>query len=263
MHNTISYHSLQIREVFHLTFLKWLGRKAAGRDYVLKGGSNLRFFFQSPRYSEDMDLDVSGIRAETLAKNVLQILKADSFRHVLGSFGIERIVPPDITKAKQTETTQRFKIHLVSSSGEDLFTKIEFSRRGLAGNVVAGTVDDAILRSYKLSPLLVPHYDSYSAIAQKLRALAGRKAVQARDIFDLYILSSQYTAGDKGPDSIAASTLAKAYERVFEVEFEQFRDTVVSYLSSEDQAVYNKPGSWEEVRLKAANFIEEVRKKHA
>lgn len=232
-------------------------------DYAVKGGAALRFFFKSFRYSEDMDLDARLISCFKLRESVIKILDDNAFRDTLKPFGIAEIIPPDIARAKQTETTQRFKIHLVSSSGEDLFTKIEFSRRALAGNVVAGTIDDAILRLYKLSPLLVPHYDSYSAITQKLRALAGRKAVQARDIFDLYILSSQYTEGDKGPGGIDASTLTKAYERVFEVEFEQFRDTVVSYLSSEDQAVYNKPESWEEVRLKAADFIEEVRRKHA
>ena len=58
-------------------------------------------------------------------------------------------------------------------------------------------------------------------------------------------------------------TLKKAYERVFEVEFEQFRDTVVSYLSVEDQPVYDNPQTWEEIRLKAAHFIEEVRKTYA
>ncbi|MCX5686814.1 MAG: nucleotidyl transferase AbiEii/AbiGii toxin family protein [Candidatus Omnitrophica bacterium] len=257
------YNSLQLREVFHIEFLRRLGRVIKAQDYAVKGGVALRFFFKSFRYSEDMDLDARLISCFKLKEAVIKILDDNAFRDTLKPFGITGIIPPNISRAKQTETTQRFKIHLVSSSGEDLFTKIEFSRRGLAGNVIAGTIDDAILRSYKLAPLLVPHYDSYSAIAQKLQALAGRKAVQARDIFDLYILSSQYTAGDKGPDSIETATLSRAYDRIFEVEFEQFRDTVVSYLSSEDQALYNKPESWAEVRLKAANFIEEVRKKHA
>ncbi|MFH0764036.1 MAG: nucleotidyl transferase AbiEii/AbiGii toxin family protein [Candidatus Omnitrophota bacterium] len=252
-----------MREVFHIEFLRRLGRVVKAEDYAVKGGAALRFFFKSFRYSEDMDLDARLISCFKLKEAVIKILDNNAFRDTLKPFGIADIIPPDIARAKQTETTQRFKIHLISSSGEDLFTKIEFSRRGFTGNVVAGTIDDVILRPYKIAPLLVPHYDSYSAIAQKLRALAGRKAVQARDIFDLYILSSQYSAGDKSRNSIEPATLARAHDRVFEVEFEQFRDTVVSYLSAEDQAVYNKPESWEEVRLKAANFMEEMRKKYA
>ena len=140
---------------------------------------------------------------------------------------------------------------------------MEFSRRGFSGNPVVGLVDDGILRAYKLAPLLAPHYDSYSAVIQKLGALAARTAVQARDIFDLYILSSQCDIGGKHIDNIEPEIFQKAYERIFEVEFEQFRDTVVSYLSGEDQILYNKPKSWEEVRLKVVNFIEEARKSNA
>ena len=256
------YNSLQLRELFHIEFLRRLGRTVKAENYAVKGGVNLRFFFKSIRYSEDMDLDVRGISSFKLKEAVMGILNNRPFQENLKPFGIISIRVPDITKAKQTETTQRFKIHLIVSSGEDLFTKIEFSRRGFAGNVLVQAVDDVILRSYKLAPLLAPHYDNLSAVAQKLSALAGRTAVQARDIFDLYILNSQYASGDKF-NGLEPDTLSKAYERVFEVEFEQFRDTVVSYLSIDDQTIYDSPKSWEEVRLKVANFIEEARKPHA
>lgn len=258
------YTHLQLREVFHLEFLRWLGRKVKAADYTVKGGVNLRFFFKSFRYSEDMDLDARHIKVVELKEIVIKILKSPQFQDNLKPFGIMSVVPPDTSKAKQTETTQRFKIHLIASSGEDLFTKVEFSRRGFAGNVATEAVDDAILRAYKLSPLLVPHYDAHSAIIQKMNALANRSAVQARDIFDIYLLSSQYTAGAKARiDTIKSDVFSKAYERVFEVEFEQFRDTVVSYLSAEDQSAYDNPQAWEGVRLKAAHFIEEARKTYA
>jgi len=258
------YTYLQLREVFHIEFLRWFGRKVKAEHYAIKGGVNLRFFFKSFRYSEDMDLDVRVIRVATLKEIVMKILSAAAFHDNLKPFGIAKVVPPDIGKAKQTETTQRFKIHLISSFGEDLFTKIEFSRRGISGKVITGAIEDVILRSYKLAPILAPHYDAQSAIAQKIGALAGRSTVQARDIFDLYLLSSQYSAGaGERKGDIKSCVLTKAYERVFEVDFEQFRDTVVSYLSAEDQPVYANPGAWEDIRLKTANFIEEVRKTHA
>jgi predicted nucleotidyltransferase component of viral defense system len=256
-----TYTHLQLREVFHLEFLRWLGRKVKADNYAVKGGVNLRFFFKSFRYSEDMDLDVHGIKVAILAEIVMKILSTEAFQNNLRSFGIMKAVPPDISKAKQTETTQRFKIHLILRSGEDLFTKIEFSRRGLAGKVVVGPVNDSVVRAYKLAPLLVPHYDANSAIAQKIGALAGRTSVQARDVFDLYLLSSQYDPLSRAAiKNVGSDTIHKAYERAFEVEFDQFRDTVVSYLSSGDRGIYNDPGAWEEVRLKTANFIEEVGK---
>lgn len=258
-----NYNSLQLREVFHLEFLRRLGRAVKSENYSVKGGVNLRFFFKSFRYSEDMDIDVRAIGVVQLKETVMKVLINDSFQENLKPFGIVRIIPPDIAKAKQTETTQRFKVHLILSSGEDLFTKVEFSRRGFSGKPIIGAVDDSILRAYKLASLLAPHYDSHCAITQKLGALASRTAIQARDVFDLYILSSQYDIKSKRIDNIKPEIIQKAYDHTFEIEFEQFRDTVVSYLSGEDQMAYNKPESWEEIRLKVANFIEEVGKSNA
>lgn len=267
------YTPLQIREIFHLEFLRWFSRKFETGHYCLKGGVNLRLFFKSIRYSEDMDLDIEGVRIDRVKKIVMEIFSAHGFSDNLKSFGIEKIVPPDITKAKQTETTQRFKIHLLTSSGEDLFTKVEFSRRGMKGNGIVESVSTAILRSYKMAPLLTPHYDAPSAIAQKMQALAQRSVLQARDIFDLFVLSSQYAeAGRKFPPRPAAlaaerrggqlnkTVLKTAYDNIFLVSFLQFRDTVVSYLRADDQKIYSSQTVWDEIKLKVAHFLEEFSK---
>lgn len=253
------YAQLQLREVFHLEFLRWFGRKTKSGFYALKGGGNLRFFFNSFRYSEDMDLDIREVEVNVVKDTVMHILQAPGFCDILKPFGITEIVPPSITRAKQTETTQRFKVHLITYAGDDLFTKIEFSRRGFKGEVIVQPVADIILRMYKISPLLVPHYDSQSAIAQKIKALAARPIIQARDIFDLYILSSQYEPLKMKKTGINPEQFKNAYKNIFAVGFEQFRDTVVSYLSCEDQAVYNSPVLWDEIRLKVGNFIEEIK----
>src|SRR3989338_6597286 len=151
------YGPLRSREVFHLEFLRWFARKLEADRYVLKGGVNLRLFFKSIRSSEDMDIDIHGARVDKVKKTVMDILKVRGFMDSLKSFGIEKAVPPDLAKAKQTETTQRFKIHLLTAAGEDLFTKIEFSRRGLKGSPVVEPVSSEILRAYKMAPLLIPH----------------------------------------------------------------------------------------------------------
>lgn len=248
--------SLQLREVFHLEFLRWLGKRTPAGNYVLKGGVNLRFFFNSFRYSADIDLDVANIHVDTLKNSVMKILQTPSFQDSLKPFGVERVVPPDISKAKQTETTQRFKIHLITSGGEDLFTKVEFSRRGFKGEAEVQPVPDTILRAYKLPPLLVPHYGIGSAVAQKIEALAARSAVQARDVFDLYILSSQVKESETGyPDT---RHMAKARANASGISFEQFQDTVVSYLAPPDRTVYKESAVWDEIKLKVVRFINEV-----
>lgn len=257
---TEEYNPFQLREVFHLEFLRWLGRKVNQSYYALKGGVNLRFFYNSFRYSEDIDLDVRTIGVNTLANKVMEILKSTSFQNNLRSFGIDKVVPPDIAKAKQTQTTQRFKVHLITPQGEDFFTKIEFSRRRFGDNIEVEAVSDAILREYKLAPLLVPHYGIVSAISQKIDALASRKITQARDAFDIYILSTQIKLPNKEKLKLASAKIKEAREDVFAISFEQFRDAVVPYLLKDEQKIYNSSQVWDEIKLKVVNFIEALKK---
>ena len=254
--NSEFYTPLQMREVFHLEFLRWFGRKVTADTYALKGGVNLRLFFKSIRYSEDMDIDIQRVRVDKIQKTVMDILTARGFSDSLKFFGIEKVVPPDITKAKQTETTQRFKIHLMTSSGEDLFTKIEFSRRGLKGTSIVEPATAQILRPYKMAPLLVSHYDTPSAIAQKIQALAQRSVVQARDILDLHVLSSQYSQEQKSI-KLDDDVVKTANNNIFLIDFPQFRDTVVAYLGVDDQKAYSSSAVWDEIKLKVSDFLEE------
>ena len=204
-----------------------------------------------------MDIDLRDLRIDIIKDYVLEILNSKIFVDNLRPYGIQRISIQDMAKAKQTETTQRFKIHLITFAKEDLFTKVEFSRRGLDNGVVVNPISNSILRTYKLIPLIASHYNAISATMQKLRALALRPSVQARDIFDLYILSSRYLLSEiveyEFPDK---DILEKAYENLFSVKFKQFSDSMVSYLSPEEQTNYNSELFWDEIRLAAANLIE-------
>ncbi|MCZ7628910.1 MAG: hypothetical protein M5U19_07510 [Microthrixaceae bacterium] len=59
----------QIIEIFHLLFLRVLVAGDAGWC-TLKGGANLRYFFSSPRYSNDIDLDFHDKASWMVAKKV-------------------------------------------------------------------------------------------------------------------------------------------------------------------------------------------------
>ena len=254
------YTPFQLREIFHIEFLRWFGRSVKGGRYAVKGGVNLRFFYKSIRYSEDMDLDVDGMTVVALKDAVMNILLSGAFLTGLKTFGIEAVVPPSMSSAKQTNTTQRFKVHLITVSGEDLFTKIEFSRRGFRGNAEVRPVDDAILRVYRVAPVIVPHYDAPSAINQKIIALATRSSIQARDIFDLHVLGTQHEPSDLNKKDLAPGILTKAYENVFEVEFDQFRDSVLAYLSEDDRDAYDSQVVWDDMKLKVSGLIDGMRK---
>jgi hypothetical protein len=206
-----------------------------------------------------MDIDVKTISVQALKDIVIGILTARSFHDILRSFNIQRVIAPDMAKAKQTQTTQRFKIHLVTAAGEDLFTKIEFSRRGMNATPRVESISAEILRAYKFTPVLVSHYDIFSAITQKVNALAGRSTPQARDVFDLYILYSQYEPPDGVFLPVTARLCSEAEEKLFSMGSEQFRDTVVSFLSSQDRDVYARPEAWDDIRLKVAQFLSEIK----
>jgi len=222
----------------------------------------MRFFFNSLRYSEDMDLDATSITVDRLSTQVMKILQSVSFQESFVPFGILQIVPPDMAKAKQTETTQRFKVHLITTQGADLLTKVEFSRRGFSDEISVASVSKSILRAYRLPPLIVPHYNIRSAIRQKVSALATRTISQARDVFDLYLLSTQYDPEDRKPLDIEDNELHTAISNVYDISFTRFRDTVLAFLSAEDQIAADSPTHWDEIRLKVVDFINELRKKH-
>jgi len=253
--NNYSFNNFQIREVFHIEFLRNFIKKVRPSFYAVKGGVNLRLFFNSVRYSEDIDLDVNTVSVNMLCDTVMKIIGSASFHNELKTFGIENVLPPDITKAKQTETTQRFKLHLITHQGEDLFTKIEFSRRRFSGNSVVEPIPEKVLRKYRMFPLVVNHYDAETAVMQKINALADRKVVQARDIFDIHMLSTNILPFKKSRHNAAAASLKAASNNVFSVSFRQFRDTVLNYLAEEDRKVYENEGLWDEIKLKVNDII--------
>jgi len=253
---------LETREFFHLAFLRALARKVPASSFAVKGGSNLRFFFASNRYSEDIDLDIDDVPVHVLKDAVASILGSSGLTDTARSAGIERIRPPDLARAKQTETVQRFKVHLLTSAGEDLATKIEFSRRGLDSPIRAEPVLPEVLAAYHMAPLIVPHYTAGAAVRQKIQALLTRRQPEARDVFDLYTLSPQPEARELVPgDHFTADELARAIDRIDSIEYERYRDTVVGFLAPDDQESYDQSETWDQIRLAVIEMIEKPRAK--
>src|SRR5436309_14001194 len=95
--------------------------------WVVKGGVNLRAWFGSRRYSEDLDLDAVGGTAHVLRERFDAVLLGRALADLLVSQGLEII---RISKPKQTDTTQRWKLQVRGVGvSVPLHTKVEFSRR--------------------------------------------------------------------------------------------------------------------------------------
>jgi hypothetical protein len=251
------YSDIQIREIFHFLFLENLIRVMDPRLFVLKGGVNLRFFLKSPRYSEDMDLDILGGSVSTLKKNCYKILENPSFKRALATYGIIELRPNDPSKAKQTETTQRFRVRLVNRVGEEFPTKIEFSRRAGIQNFTENNIDPEIAGQYKRLSYRCQHFNGSAAVEQKIRALAGRPETQARDVFDLYVLylGHHFQARDR---TLNNELIEKARENALSISYHQYRDQVEEYLTDQGHKDFGGTSNWsiilnrvlEEIKMK-------------
>ncbi len=232
----------QAVELFHLVFVAHLGRRVDKALFAIKGGGNLRFYFHSIRYSEDIDFDIRTMATATLEKNVGTILKAPAFVQNLRTKQIEI---EHVSAPKQTGTTQRWKIGIRLAGGPAIPTKIEFSRRdGLADGHVLEPVDAEIIRTYELYPVLAQHYSREAAFRQKIVALSGRRYTQARDIFDLKLLLDAGAGDEKLPADVAAET-PRAIENGMTVGFDDFSSQVRAYLAPEYQDYYGSRKAWE------------------
>src|SRR5437660_12796143 len=169
---------IQSIERFHLLFLDQLGRRLDKKMYALKGGCNLRFFWKSIRYSEDIDFDVHTIARITLQKNVQRILKDPGFARILAAY---KLAITQFSEPKQTETTQRWKVQIRTESSSSLLpTRIEFSRRRFSKGLLFEPVDTEISRTYHLRPTFPTHYDFETAFAQTIDALIDSSETMAR-----------------------------------------------------------------------------------
>ena len=249
----MAFSDRQVVELFHLHLLRLL----AGRDkahIALKGGCNLRLFFGSIRYSEDMDLDVAqALEPHALKEKMTSLLAGAALRTSLGGQGIELA---GASAPKQTETTQRWKAELrVRGKPVSLHTKVEFSRRPKTEEAVLEAVAPSVVQAYQMLPVLLRHYPLQTAIVQKVRALVGRQAVQARDVFDLSVLFTR--AGGKA-EALASeqALIARAIERAMEVSYDDYQGQVVAFLDPEQASAYSSREAWDALQILVVDALQ-------
>jgi hypothetical protein len=244
----------QITELFHLAFLDVLSGRVDPARYVLKGGANLRYFFGSARYSEDIDLDLNGKAPWSLEDQVDAVLGSGALR-ILLRVGNLSIV--DFSKPKQTETTRRWKVGVGISGREAIVrTKIEFSNRRAEGSFRLEPIPSSVVAPYALRSPSVQHYTGDTPTEQKVRALAGRSETQARDVFDLDLLLRRRPLA---PGSIDPKVLTEAIDRALQMPYDAFRDQVLPFLEPDALELYEGEAAWEQMQTFVAEQLEEAR----
>jgi predicted nucleotidyltransferase component of viral defense system len=237
----------QIVELFHLVFVRALFANLSDKSLLaLKGGINLRFYFQSIRFSEDLDLDVVTMSKAALENRVDRLLASPTVTSPLKARGV---VIQDISKPKQTNTVQRWKLEVASASASIRDrTKIEFSRRDSVDAAALDRVDAQIANAYQIPVFLANHYRCAAAMRQKIHALAERAEPQPRDVFDLHVLLAR-TDAPKTLDAEAAAWLDAAVANASGLTYDQYVSLVVAYLDPEQAEIYASRDAWESMQL--------------
>ncbi len=247
----------QRTECFHLAFLQVLTASPGGRRHILKGGTNLRYFFDSVRYSEDIDFDTIFDPSEgwRLEEKVDSILTGRALPVLLRSHGLSI---ETFSKPKQTGTTRRWKVRLRGADTQTGFgTKVEFSNRNGETRHQLDAVPARAAEPYGVRPPTVRHYLAPAAIAQKVAALAGRSETQTRDVFDLDLLFRRHSDAVK-PGDIPTATLTDAAARTLDLDFRAFADQVVPFLESDISELYDE-AAWDQMRAYVIEKMESLR----
>jgi Nucleotidyl transferase AbiEii toxin, Type IV TA system len=245
----------EIIEYFHLAFLRVLQGRLNQRNYVLKGGANLRYFFQSVRFSEDIDLDAAEIEPWNLARRVDQVLGSPGIRLLLRN---RDLTLETVSLPKQTDTTQRWKLSIVAGGRRGaVHTKIEFRHGHPDPRRTLDAVPERVVGPYSMQPPTLLHYTGNAAIEQKIKALASRNEPQARDVFDLDLLLRR-PPDSSGRIELDSEVIKRAGERAIELSFAAFQDQVVPFLDPDAIELYNSPGSWEQMQSFVAERMDEL-----
>lgn len=221
-------------------------------------------YYGSVRYSEDMDFDADPRIQDRLRRKIPPLILAPSFQAPLRELGL-RGVTMDSSPQKATTTTLRFKMGLDLGGGILEPTKVEFSFRAAAPPhpAVAGEPVPSVVSRYVPAGTdwtRVLRYPHASAIWQKLRALALRTEVQARDVFDLHHLMQARFGGVPVVllrHSLADDVLDEALSRTYDVDPAQFAETVVRYLPHDRRAPLL--AEWDTMRMHVAEQIQTIR----
>ena len=244
----------QLVEFFHISFLDVLSKRLESPRYILKGGANLRFFFGSVRYSEDIDLDLTGVKPPNLEEKVDRALGSPALRSLLRIRDAEVVDP---SKPKQTPTTRRWKLGIVAPGrSEPVRTKVEFSARNGDDRFRLDQLPAGVVEPYALRPPAVQHYVDDAPAEQKIKALALRPQTQARDVFDLDMLLRRRPIRRGALD---AETLAGAAELALQLPFAAFRDQVLPFLEPGVLELYESESSWEQMQAFVAEKLEQAR----
>ena len=167
-----------VREYLQARILQALQDSGAFSNWAFLGGTALRFLFELPRYSEDLDFSLVGVDVpsefETHIEHTVRDLNREAY---------------DVNAKVRREGAVRsaflrfrgllYELGISGHRDEVISVKVELDTNPPAG---AGT-ETRLLRRYVILNIL--HYDRGSLFADKLHAILARSYTKGRDLYDL------------------------------------------------------------------------------
>lgn len=176
------------REYWQLLFLQKLYQLKGSQNIYFKGGTAIRFFYQSFRFSEDLDFTsiVSKKETEKILFNVFDFLKTDIKSNL-------EVVKDPIPKRFELDSIKFRLLFLPYKSKHRTSIRIDVSFRE---KPQTKEVDVLIPFDYPITPYpLGVHFSAKELLAEKIRALFKRG--KPRDLFDLWFLLTKKIPIDK------------------------------------------------------------------
>ena len=165
---------------------------------------------------------------------------------------------------KDTETTFRYKFHVVGAGNIPYATKVEVSYRDRHpddDSVVDPMTSEVLEKCLPNERFEVRHYLRVPALRQKVAALAGRLTPQTRDVFDISMLvrgAPETISYSRLRTMLGDEQLHEARARAYQLTYESFQGQVLEFLDEEDVSRFDSAEKWDEIRLETIEFIDKI-----
>ncbi|MDA3926129.1 MAG: nucleotidyl transferase AbiEii/AbiGii toxin family protein [Kiritimatiellae bacterium] len=233
-----------LREYLQSRTLEFLQQKGAFSKWAFVGGTSLRFLYNLPRFSEDLDFSVT---TENCSKDFVGYL------HSVKS-GFERELYAIAIKAKPDKTVQSaflkfpgllYDMNLSPHSSETISIKLEVDTNPPKG----WKIENTVVRRHAL--LNLNHYTKPSLMAGKMHATLCRSYTKGRDFYDLmwYLTEPERLepnfeqlnnalsqTGWSGPSLNAKNWREHLIERMLKTDFNKVREDVDPFLEKKEES---------------------------
>ncbi len=176
-----------MREYLQARILMALQNAGGMIPLAFQGGTALRFLFQLPRYSEDLDFSLEMHPEKYNFQDYLEIisnqLKLEGYPVEL-KYNDQKVV----NSALINFPGLRYELDLSPHPEQNFFIKLEVDTNPPAGAILATS-----LIRYRELFLNLQHHDKSSLLAGKIHAVLQRSYLKGRDIYDLFWYLSDRT----------------------------------------------------------------------